>query len=164
MQFWDEMNSKYGFGDGTAIPNEAEMCRAVYVQALNALAEHKKSKVRAVCYNRGGCHNSVLICMVTLKHFKTLTEAQVMGEDDIPEWEDAAEPTDAAWEATVEECQTQGLDDYIVSVPKLDKAFERVVSNLKAGKLNLTSNDTDAAEEALGREVDADELRNALDE
>src|SRR5207245_1520159 len=68
------------------------------------------------------------------------------------------------WEAAVEECQEQGLDDYVIVEPKLSPAFAEFVAGLSKGIKNLTSDDFDAVEEALGREVDADEVRNALDE
>lgn len=151
MRYWDDMQDKYSFGDGAAIPAEAELCRSVYVQAVNALAEHKGSMVRAVCYNRPGCHNPILILMVTLKQFEKLTPAQVIGEDDLPDLPDEKEPTDDAWEAAVEECQEQGLDDYVIVEPRLSPAFAEYVAGLRSGNKALTSDDFDAVEKCWAR-------------
>ena len=40
------MQDKYSFNDGGAIPAEAELCRSIYVQAVNALAEHKAGRTK----------------------------------------------------------------------------------------------------------------------
>ena len=61
MRFWDDMQNKYGFSDGEAVPDGAEVYRAVYIRAVNALAEQLGSTVRAVAYDRPGVHNWCLI-------------------------------------------------------------------------------------------------------
>ena len=61
MRFWEEMQSKYGFSDGGAVPDGAEVYRAVYIKVVNRLAEQLKSNVRAAAYDRSGVHNWCLI-------------------------------------------------------------------------------------------------------
>jgi hypothetical protein len=61
MKYFDDMTDKCGFGDGGAVPPDAWACRAVYLAALNALAAHKGSAVRAVPFNRPGLHNGCMI-------------------------------------------------------------------------------------------------------
>ncbi len=135
MQYWEEMNDKYGFGDGGSVPRDAELCRNVYVRALNAVAEQKGSNVRAISFNRGGCHNPILIVMVTLAQFNAIpVEYRLSGDYDLDNLPDEKEPSDAAWEATVAECMEIGLDDYVVYSPEIEPAFAQVVTDLKAGK------------------------------
>lgn len=61
MRYWDEMRTKYGFDDGGAVPDGAEVYRAVYIRAVNKLAEQLGSGVRATAYDRAGVHNWCLI-------------------------------------------------------------------------------------------------------
>lgn len=61
MRFWDDMQHKYGFSDGEAVPDGSEVYRAVYIRAVNALAAQLGSGVRAVAYDRPGVHNWCLI-------------------------------------------------------------------------------------------------------
>ena len=55
------MRTKYGFNGGGAVPDGAEIYRAVYIRAINKLAEQLGSRVRAVAYDRAGVHNWCLI-------------------------------------------------------------------------------------------------------
>jgi hypothetical protein len=43
MRYWDNMRTKYGFNDGGAVPDGAEIYRAVYIRAVNQLAEQLSS-------------------------------------------------------------------------------------------------------------------------
>ena len=72
MRFWDDMLDKYGFADGEAVPDGAEVYRAVYIRAVNVLAEQLGSGVRAVAYDRPGVHNG---CLILFHRFSDL-EAQ----------------------------------------------------------------------------------------
>ncbi len=63
MRFWEDMQSKYGFSDGEAMPDGIEVYREVYIRAVNQLAEQLDSSVRVVAYNRAGVHNWCLILM-----------------------------------------------------------------------------------------------------
>lgn len=61
MQYWEEMRSKWGFGDGDAVPNGADLFRKVYVDAVNALAERDGAEYRAFPFDRTGVHNWCMI-------------------------------------------------------------------------------------------------------
>ncbi|MCA0453952.1 MAG: hypothetical protein LCI00_08260 [Chloroflexi bacterium] len=61
MRYWDDMRSKYGFNDGGAVLDGAEVYRAVYIRSVNKLAEQLHSSVRATAYDRAGVHNWCLI-------------------------------------------------------------------------------------------------------
>ncbi|MBI1281309.1 MAG: hypothetical protein GC179_24495 [Anaerolineaceae bacterium] len=63
MRFWEDMQSKYGFSDGEAMPDGIEVYREVYIRAVNQLAEQLNSGVRVVAFNRAGVHNWCLILM-----------------------------------------------------------------------------------------------------
>jgi hypothetical protein len=61
MKYFDELRTKWGFGDGGLVPPDAEACRTVYVEALNQIAAKLGSEVRAYAYDRPGAHNPFLI-------------------------------------------------------------------------------------------------------
>ena len=61
MKYFDEMQTKWGFGDGGLVPPDAEACRTVYVEALNQVAAKLGSELRAYAYDRPGMHNTFLI-------------------------------------------------------------------------------------------------------
>ena len=61
MKYFDEMRTKWGFGDGGLVPPDAEACRTVYVEALNQVAAKLGSELRAYAYDRPGAHNPFLI-------------------------------------------------------------------------------------------------------
>jgi hypothetical protein len=164
MRYWEDLNDKYAFSDGNSVPPDAYLCRTVYVQALNAVAARLKSNVRAVAFDRGGCHNPCLIVMVTVKQFKKIPAPDVTsGDFDLDSIPDEKEPTDAAWEATVAECMEMNLDDFVISEPVLSPDFTPFLVSVKAGTyVIVTDDDLDEAANALGREVSGDELRGAL--
>jgi hypothetical protein len=55
------MRSKWGFGDGDAVPKGAGLYREVYVNVINALAERDGAEYRAFPFDRMGLHNWCLI-------------------------------------------------------------------------------------------------------
>src|SRR5205814_7885070 len=61
MKYFDEMRTKWGFGDGGTVPPDAEACRTVYVEALNQIAAKLGSELRAYAYDRPGMHSPILI-------------------------------------------------------------------------------------------------------
>ena len=61
MKYFDEMRTKWGFGDGGTVPPDAEACRTVYIEALNQIAAKLGSELRAYAYDRPGVHNPYLI-------------------------------------------------------------------------------------------------------
>ena len=61
MKYFDEMQTKWGFGDGGLIPPDAEACRTIYVEALNQVAAKLGSDLRAYSFDRPGMHNPLLL-------------------------------------------------------------------------------------------------------
>jgi len=97
MQYWDEFVNKFGFGDGDAAPPDVAERRDVYIRYLNALAESFGSNVRAMAFDRGGCHN---FHMITLVQSGTTEEVEAI---------------DAAWETAFDIAMEAGLDEYVVT-------------------------------------------------
>lgn len=69
MKFWDDMNTKYGFGDGNCYPDGIELYREVYIKTINRLAEKLGSRCRVVPYDRPGVHNFCLRFFVSKEWF-----------------------------------------------------------------------------------------------
>ena len=143
MMYWDEMNSKNGFDDGAAVPQEAWAAREVYVRALNAVAAHKGSKVRAIAWDRPGVHNPCLIMQVPVAFFDALSPDQVLAKEEVTlphDWPEEpgvelvrGEPTDDAWVEAVDECVEIPLDDYVVVDVRLDPEFDQAEAALREG-------------------------------
>ena len=72
MQYWNEMNTKYGFADGESYPAGIEIYRDVYVKAVSRLAEHFGSDYRVVPYDRCGVHNFCLWYFTTKEWFENV--------------------------------------------------------------------------------------------
>jgi hypothetical protein len=156
MMYWDEMNSKNGFDDGAAVPQEAWTAREVYVRALNAVAAHKGSKVRAIAWDRPGVHNPCLIMQVPAAFFDKLSPEQVLAKEELKlprEWPEEpgvelvrGEPTDDAWVEAVDECVELPLDDYVVVDVRLDPEFDLAEAALRAGN-QLPRREEESAED-----------------
>jgi len=133
MKYWEDMCSKQGFSDGNCVPCDAELAREVYVSTVNIVAERNGSNTRAICYNRPGCHNSVMILFVDAAWFAALTASQVDGGDALPEEAiELAETRDQAWHDAVAECADMCLDDYIDVEVKLNPSFREFLEEMKA--------------------------------
>lgn len=128
MRFWDDMLEKYGFADGEAMPDGAEVYRAVYVRAVNALAEQLRSEVRAVAYDRPGIHNWCLI----LFHRLSDLEAQGICVYALHVEIDAAEvePDEAMDEAIRQAC-LMDLDSFVEVRVSIGAEFADFVANLR---------------------------------
>ena len=119
MQYFDEMDNKYGFGDGGAVPPDAWAAREVYCTVLNALLEKNKSKCRIVPYDRGGCHNPCLFLRVSKDYFDALKDKN---DPDHSSTRDMKElETDEAWEMSVEQAMELNLDNYIETKVHVDE-------------------------------------------
>jgi hypothetical protein len=93
VKYWEEFQSKWGFGDGDAVPPDAQACRHVYVREINRLADQKGSAVRLLAYDRPGMHNCYLIVRVPAELVQDVpTEKLCVGQ-----WEGGWEPTDPNW-------------------------------------------------------------------
>ena len=64
MKYWEEYQSKWGFGDGDASPPDAVQVRAVYVHAFNTLARLAGISQRLLPYDRPGMHNPWVVFTV----------------------------------------------------------------------------------------------------
>jgi len=79
MKYWDEMLTKYGFGDGDSIPDGIEIYRDVYLKVVNKLAKLKGSGQRYVPYDRDSIHNPYLVCLVPVEWFDAVYFPQQEG-------------------------------------------------------------------------------------
>src|SRR5262249_8325871 len=113
-----EMDTKYGFQDGDAVPPDAWAARTVYVHALNVLLARHGSQVRVMAYDRPGVHNECMILTVTTRFYE---QAGVdVGEQGGTE-EDLAKP-DPAHHAAVEEAKELYLDQYVKVHVEIDSS------------------------------------------
>src|SRR5919109_4407216 len=124
MQYYDEMQTKYGFGDGGSIPPDAQACRTVYVEALNQVAASLGSEVRACEYDRPGVHNPVLI--------------QFRGKDAQP-GNDCCDPDERMLEA-IERCYKMDLDFLVKVRVTIDPRYKETISRLAKEVDNDRSN------------------------
>jgi len=114
MKYFDEMRSKYGFGDGESVPDGVEKYRDVYVRAINALAEKKGSKSRVKAFDRAGIHNWCLIEFVD---------------------ENGVETYDDAMDEVIVELMGADLDQFIrVQVSVNEDELDRFLSDMTAGQ------------------------------
>ena len=119
MKYWDDFQTKWGFGDGDSVPPDAHLLRQVYVGELNSLLQKRKSSVRLLAWDRPGLHNPLLIvrvpaAMVRDVPLKQLTLGQWNhGWQPEGDWQEP--PTDAAYDAAIDEAQLMELDSMIVT-------------------------------------------------
>ncbi len=64
MKYWEQYQSKWGFGDGDATPPDAVQVRAVYIHVFNTLAQQAGTGQRLLPYDRPGMHNPWLVFAV----------------------------------------------------------------------------------------------------
>lgn len=126
MRFWDDMQTKYGFSDGDAVPDSVETYRAVYIRAVNQLAEQLGSRVRVVAYDRFGLHNS---CLIVLHELIDLDgqERDLTQHTDIAAAE--AVPDDAMQEAIRQACELD-LDNFVQVSVEIGDDFDEFVTQL----------------------------------
>lgn len=112
MKYWNEMDTKYGFNDGYAIPPDAEACREVYVKVLNGLLRKNESKCRIIPVNVPTRYNTLIWMRVGIpaynRHLSGITEIT----DEVP--------ADEAWNNSVEEAMEIDLDSYVRCEPTVD--------------------------------------------
>lgn len=128
MRFWEDMQSKWGFSDGDAIPTGIEAYRTVYIRAVNRLAEQLDSQVRAVAFNRAGLHNFCLILFHRVDDLKDIPVKQYTEHVDIQA--DVVEPDEAMQEA-VRQAYDLRLDEWIHVTVEIDPDLDEVIENLK---------------------------------
>ncbi len=127
MRYWDDMRTKYGFSDGGAVPDGAEVYRAVYIRAVNQLAEQLGSGVRATAYDRAGVHNWCLILFYDVNDLSGHTLDELAEPLDISAAE-VLEPDEAMDEA-VRQAYLLDLDSFVqVSVDLSDNFADFVTA------------------------------------
>lgn len=114
MRYWEDMRSKGGFADGEAVPDGAELYRAVYVRTVNRLAEQRGSDVRAVPYDRPGMHNW---CLIVFRDARNLDGESV--------------PADLGLEAAIDQAHTLDVDDYLRVSVTVDPSFDLFLAELR---------------------------------
>lgn len=127
MRYWDDMRTKYGFNDGGAVPDGAEVYRAVYIRVVNQLAEKLGSGVRATAYDRAGVHNWCLILFYDVSALSGRTHNELAEALDIAA-DEVLEPDEAMDEA-IRQAYLLDLDSFVqVSVDLSDNFGEFVAA------------------------------------
>lgn len=128
MRFWNDMQSKYGFGDGDAVPDGVAVYRAVYIRTVNTLAAQLGSAVRATAYDRAGVHNW---CLVLFYRAEDLAAREIIDfTQPLDITAETVEPDDAMNEA-IRQTYEFDLDSFMRVRVEVNAAFEQFVTNLK---------------------------------
>lgn len=106
MKYFEEMLTKYGFGDGDAMPSEARTYREAYINVINAFAEKKGSAYRAVSYDRSGMHNSCLILFEKV---------------DRSDWDVRYEDLDRQMQGAISDAHDFEVDAYITTKVRMNR-------------------------------------------
>lgn len=128
MRYWDEMRTKYGFDDGGAVPDGTEVYRAVYIRAVNQLAEQLGSRVRATAYDRTGVHNWCLILFYDMNDLTGRAPDELMEPLDISGRE-VLDP-DESMEEAIRQAYLLDLDSFVHVSVDLSDDFEEFVTAL----------------------------------
>lgn len=128
MRYWDDMGTKYGFNDGEAVPDGAGVYRAVYIRAVNQLAQQLGSSVRATAYDRAGVHNWCLILFYAVHDLVDHTPDELAEPLDLAS-ADVLEPDEAMDEA-IRQASLLDLDSFVQVSVALSDDFERFVAAL----------------------------------
>lgn len=127
MRYWDDMRTKYGFNDGGAVPDGAEVYRTVYIRAVNQLVQQLSSGVRAAAYDRAGVHNWCLILFYDVNALSGRTHNELAEPLDIAA-DEVLEPDEAMSEA-IRQAYLLDLDSFVqVSVDLSDNFGEFVAA------------------------------------
>ncbi len=127
MRFWEDMQSKWGFSDGNAVPDGVEVYREVYIRAVNKLAEQLGSNVRLVAYDRFGVHNWCLIMIHQLSDLQARNIEVFTAHVDIDA--DTAGADDAMEEA-IRQADELELDGFVEVTVSLADDFEAFMTEL----------------------------------
>ncbi|MDX1991064.1 MAG: hypothetical protein SF029_01660 [bacterium] len=129
MRFWEDMQSKWGFSDGNAVPDGIEVYREIYIRAVNKLAEQLGSSVRLVAYDRFGLHNWCLILM------HRLSDLQAQGIENFTAHVDINADTvgtDEAMEEAIRQADELELDGFVEVSVSLAEDFEAFMTELRS--------------------------------
>jgi hypothetical protein len=129
MRFWEDMQSKWGFSDGNAVPDGVEVYREVYIRTVNKLAEQLGSSVRLVAYDRFGLHNWCLILIHQLSDLQARGIENFAAHVDI----DAnTVGTDEAMEEAIRQADELELDGFVEVSVSLADDFETFMTELRS--------------------------------
>ena len=121
MQYWDDMQSTWGFSDGAREPEGTDCYRAVYVQTMNTLLGATQSSIRVVAWNRPGLHNRCMIVHVCAEWFATLDPKDAgTGYAQVPVEAQALGPRDDAYNEAIFQAFSLDVDDYVIMDPHID--------------------------------------------
>ena len=133
-RYWDDFQTKWGFGDGNSIPDGAGIYRDVYLKVVNELARRNGSRHRYVPFNRPGVHNYYLVILVPGQWFEEVylpSQAgqeiwQAADDDVLNQYEVPEKERDTAMRDAVAKASELYLDQYLdvtVSVAPEFKEF-----------------------------------------
>ncbi len=109
MRYWEDLNSRHGFGDGDEVPPDARALRHVYVREINRVAAKLSSEVRLIAYDGCGIHNNARILRISAKLVKGIPELELCkGSGDggfVPEGYD--------WECEDDEAMEKAIDHFL---------------------------------------------------
>ena len=98
VPYWDDFTDKYGFGDGSNVPPDAELIWLQNVLTINRCAERTGSAVRVVRWMRHGSHNPFLICTVPVEFYNSLPK-EVESAEGVLNWHIEADfGNEAKWD------------------------------------------------------------------
>lgn len=137
MRYYDDMDSKSGFNDGASVPPDADECREVYVEVINALAAKHKSGLRVVAFDRPGLHNHCLILRVLLRDFESLPEDAASLQKTLCYLANVEPELDEGLSDALDEAETWDLDSLVevktvVNRPRLQKILHRITGSVPA--------------------------------
>lgn len=119
MRYYEEMQSKYGFSDGNAIPDGIELYRTAYIRTMNKLLGKHGSRFRLAAFDRAGLHNWCMLFTVPLEEFETIKDPEVYVDHKFS----TEEPVpDNAYIEALSEAHELMVDDYVMVCVELDEA------------------------------------------
>jgi hypothetical protein len=135
MQYWEDFKTKFGFEDGEKIPPHAEPLRHVYCIAMNKLLIKYGSSVRVLPFERGGCHNPLLIINVSVAFYDEVMKTATV-KNPFPDYSfdgKTEEAVDDKYGHALEEAMGMDIDQY-VSYPKtkvsVKKSFQKMLATI----------------------------------
>lgn len=108
MKYLEDMEEKYGFNDGSMIPEEAWEFRTLYVQAFNKVAELKGFSVRMEEWNRAGIHNTCLVSYTNPNQQEQYAICSILNDMNIDEFVITKSNVDPRWSDELERTVKEG--------------------------------------------------------
>lgn len=111
MKYWDDMQDKYGFHEGSVIPSDAYEMRIIYITVMNKLLEKLHSTVRVVAWNRPGMHNYLMISLIPMGEYILLGPQEQKGLVSVSTASSPVSP-DAKFNRALYTAKNLGLDKF----------------------------------------------------